>query len=137
MARVIAKDTALYVRANGASRAFSGRANTVTMNFTSAGVDVSAFGDNWRNRVPGGLKDWSLECGGWWDGAASQIDVWLYSILAACVDVQYGPGGSTSGNVKYSGCMILDTYTVSGELEGATAWEATFSAASTLNRGTW
>lgn len=138
MARMSSRNTTLMILdADSASRNISGRANTATMNFTSEELDVTAFGAEYRERIADALKDWSLEFGGFWDGSASQIDEVLYNLLAACTSVCYGPAGSTSGYVQYSGCAILQDYTVESAVEGAVAFSATFMSASVLTRGTW
>lgn len=139
MARTTARNTHLSASdpTNSASIILSGRSNTATISFTAPGVDVTAFGEAYRNRIADGIKDWELSIGGFWDGAASNLDEFLYSALGACINIVYGPAGSDSGSIQYSGCAVLNDYEVSGELEGATEWSATLSAASDLNRGTF
>lgn len=138
MTRRTARNTTIVITDSGnASRLVSGRSNTATLTFSSEAVDVTSFGAEYRERIADGIKDWELSCAGFWDGAASQIDEILYGVLSACTAVQYGPSGSTSGDVKYSGCAILQDYEISGEVEGAVEWSGTFVAASVLNRGTW
>lgn len=139
MARATARNThiAASASANAASITLSGRSNTATISFTAPGVQVTAFGEEYHSRIGDGIKDWELSVGGFWDGAASNLDEFMYNALGASINIVYGPAGSTSGNVKYSGCAILNDYEVSGELEGAVEWSATLSAASVLNRGTY
>jgi predicted secreted protein len=121
----------------GASRNISARANSATLSFTAEEMDGTAFGAEYRERIADGLKDWSLDFAGLWDGSASQLDETLQGIMAACTSVCYGPSGSTSGAVQYSGCAILQDYTVEGAVDAAVTFSATFAAASVLNRGTW
>lgn len=138
MARVTARNTSLLVGDSaGASRVLSGRANTATLSFSSEAVDGTAFGESYRFKIADGIKDWSLSMAGVWDGAASQVDEILYGILAACTSACYGPGGSTTGAVQYSGCAILNTYEVAGALEGMVTWSAEFAGSGSLSRGTW
>jgi hypothetical protein len=138
MARVTARNTTFLVKdSTSASRTLSGRANTATLSFTSEAVDATAFGESFRFRIADGIKDWTLSVAGVWDGAASQIDEILYGILAACTSACYGPGGSSSSSVQYSGCCILNNYEVAGALEGVVTWSAEFAAAGSLTRGTW
>src|SRR3990172_116335 len=117
--------------------ALSGRSNTATLNLSSEEVDVTSFGALYRERVPDALRDWGLEIAGFWDGAASQIDYYLYTIWAACSAIAVGFAGSTSGATKYSGCMILQEYSVEGAVDGAVTFSATFQSASVLNVGTF
>ena len=140
MARVSGRDVFISVSPTGGAACpftLSGRANSGTLTFSSEEVDVTSFGALYRERVADALRDWSMECAGFWDGAASQIDYILYTIHAACVAVAFGPNGSGTGAIKYSGCMILQEYSVEGAVEGAVTWSATFQAASVLNRGTF
>ena len=138
MARTTSRNTTIMVQDSGAaSRTLSGRANTVTLSFTSEAVDGTAFGETYRYKIADGIKDWSLTMAGVWDGAASQVDEILYGILAACTSACYGPGGSTSGLVQYSGCCILNTYEVAGTLEGMTTWSGEFAGVGALTRGSW
>ena len=122
---------------SGASRLISGRANTATLSFTSEEVDVTSFGALYRERIADALRDWNVDIAGFWDGAASQIDEILHGILAACASLCFGPSGSGSGAVQYSGCAILMDYSVESSVEGAVTFSAAFVAASVLNRGQW
>ena len=139
MARVTARNTHIAASnpTNGASIILSGRSNTAEMTFEAPGVQVTAFGEEYHTRIGDGIKDWSISVGGYWDGAASNLDVFLYDAVGASINVVYGPGSSESGSVKYSGCAILDDYAITGELEGAVEWSATLTAASVLNRGSF
>lgn len=138
MSRYAGRNTALKILdSTGASRQISGRANTATLNFTSEEVDVTSFGALYRERIADALRDWTIDIGGFWDGAASQIDEILHGVLAACTSLCFGPSGSTTGMVQYSGCAILMDYSVESAVDGAVTFSATFTAASTLNRGSW
>lgn len=138
MPRYSGRNTALLIKnAAGCPVNISGRSNTATLSFTSEEVDVTSFGAQYRERIADALKDWTIEMGGFWDGAASQIDDTLFNILAACTSVCFGPSGSTTGMVQYSGCAILQDFSVESAVEGAVTFSCTFMAASVLNRGTW
>lgn len=139
MARVTARNTHISAcdPANTACIVLSGRSNTATMAFEAPGVQVTAFGEAYHSRIGDGIKDYTLDVGGFWDGAASNLDEFMFNAVGACINFVYGPGGSDSGSIKYSGCVILDEYEISGELEGGVEWSATLTAASDLNRGTF
>jgi len=133
MTRKSARDAYIVILdGNSASQNISGRSNSYTFSFTSEEVDVTTFGALYRERVADGLRDWSLELGGFWDGAASQIDDIFSSVFAACTSVCLYPAGS-SVSTYYSGCAILQDYTVEGAVEGVVSWSATLMAASILN----
>ena len=138
MARVTARNTTLLVKdSTSASRTLSGRANSATLSFSSDATDGTAFGETYRFLIADGVKGWTLSMNGVWDGAASQVDEILFGILAACTSVCYGPGGSTAGLTQYSGCSVLNTYEVAGELDGMVTWSAEFVGSGSLTRGTW
>ena len=135
MARVTARNTTLLVKdSTSASRTLSGRANSATLSFSSDATDGTAFGESYRFLIADGVKGWTLSMNGVWDGAASQVDEILYGILAACTSAYYGPGGSTTGAVQYSGCVILNTYEIAGALEGMVTWSAEFAGGPSLER---
>jgi hypothetical protein len=139
MARTTARNTHISACHPAATACIilSGRSNTANMSFTAPGVQVTAFGEEYHSRIGDGIKDWEMSIGGFWDGAASNLDEFLYNANGACINIVYGPGGSASGSVKYSGCAILNDYEITGELEGAVEWSANLSAASVLNRGSF
>lgn len=138
MAKQTARNTTILILDSGAaSRILSGRANSATMSFSSEAVDVTSFGAEYRQKIADGIKEWSMSVNGIWDGAASQLDEIMYGILGACTSMCYGPGGSATGAVQYSGCAILSEYSVEGEVSGAVTWSGTLVSASDLNRGSW
>ncbi len=137
MAKVSGRNTRLLIKDNtAASRDISGKANTGSISFTSEEVDVTGFGASYRERVADALKDWSVEIAGFFDGAASSIDETLYGIMAACTSVCFAPAGCANGKVVYSGCAILQDYSVEAAVDGGVTFSATFMAASDLNRTT-
>lgn len=137
MSRVSGRNSMLKILdSTSASRNISGRSNSATLSLTSEEMDVTCFGATHRERTTDGLKDWSLEISGFFDGAACQIDEWLQGIQAACTSVCFAPGGSTAGLPYYSGCAILQDYSVESAVDGPVSFTATFQAASTLNRTT-
>lgn len=138
MPRYAGRNTALIIQdSTGASRQISGRSNTATLSFSAEEVDVTSFGALYRERIADALRDWTIEIGGFWDDSASQIDEILHGILAACTSLCFGPSGSSASFIQYSGCAILQDYTVESSVEGAVTFTATFLAASVLNRGTF
>ena len=49
----------------------------------------------------------------------------------------YGPAGTTSGNVKYSGECHLDSYEVSGNVDGLIEFTAEFTVTGAVTVGTY
>lgn len=86
------------------------------------------------------LTDSTISIEGKWDGAgASAVDTVLSGILgqAATVSFEYGPGGSTTGDIKYSGEAILTSYEPSGSVGGAVEFSAEFQCSDTVTRSTY
>ncbi len=143
MARITARDVSLYVGdSTGACRCISGRTNTATMTISSEAPEVTCYGASYRERLAGGLKDFELSIGGFYDGAISTacgaIDGILFPLLGVLTNIKYGPGGSTTACILYTGCVICNNYTVEGAVEGVVGYTATFqSAGSALTSGLW
>ena len=75
-------------------------------------AETSAFGSSAKTYVVG-LTDATISISGMFDAT---VDAHLNGILgqAASVSFEYGPEGSTSGYVKYSGECLLTSYEKSG-----------------------
>ena len=139
MARITARNVSFYVDdSTGACTSISGRSNTATLTFSSEAPDVTTYGATYRERLADGLKDFEFSIGGFYDGAAAQIDAVMFPLLGASTRLQYGPGGSTSGCTKYVASAVCNNYTVSGAVEGAVAYTATFqNFGRTLSASLW
>lgn len=100
--------------------------------------EVTAFQAADRDYVVG-LKSASLSIQGHWDGAASPaIDVILQGIVGLGTKTfNYGPAGTTGGNIKYSGECILTSYRVSGNVDGSVDCSADFQISGAVTRGTY
>ena len=85
------------------------------------------------------LTDATISIEGKWDGAASALDVTLSGILgqAATVSFEYGPGGSATGDVKYTGEAILTSYEPSGSVGGAVEFSAELQVSDAVTRSTY
>lgn len=85
------------------------------------------------------LTDATISIEGKWDGAASALDATLSGILgqAATVSFEYGPGGSTTGDIKYTGEAILTSYEPSGSVGGAVEFSAEFQVTDAVTRSTY
>ena len=140
MARIVARNACLGVDDNtGASISVSGRTNTVALSWTSESPEVTAFTETTRSRVPGGLLDWEITADIWYDEASSQVDSIFSGLMGGSgTKVYFGPAGSTSGGVKYSGSAVLTEYSMNFAVADAGTANVAFSARSgSLTRGTW
>jgi hypothetical protein len=98
-------------------------------------AETSAFGDSSKTYVVG-LKDSTLSISGNFDAT---VDAHLAGILgqAASVSFEYGPEGSSSPNVKYTGECILTSYEKSGAIGDVVTYSAEFQVTGAVTRGTY
>ena len=98
-------------------------------------AETSAFGSSAKSYVVG-LTDSTISVSGNWDAT---VDAHLAAILgqAASVSFEYGPEGSTSTYVKYSGECYLTSYEKSGAIGYVVTYSAEFQVTGAVTRGTW
>lgn len=98
-------------------------------------AETSAFGSSAKTYVVG-LTDASISVSGMFDAT---VDAHLNGILAqaATVSFEYGPEGSTSGFVKYTGEAILTSYEKSGAIGDMVSFSAEFQVSGAVTRGTY
>lgn len=98
--------------------------------------EVTVFGDNSREYLPGGLKGATMSISGFWD---STLDGVLGPIVgnSSSVTFEYGPQGSGSGSVKYTGEAILTNYTQTSPADGAASFSADFQITGDVSRTTY
>ncbi len=105
-------------------------------------VDVaesSAFGQEDKTYAQG-QKGHTLRLQGQYDPTASTGPDAVLSGLAngtVTTDFIYGPGGSASGLVKYSGTGILTSYNVSSPIAGIVTFSADIQVSGAVARGTF
>lgn len=83
-----------------------------------------------------GLNDATISISGLFDATA---DGYLAGVLgqSATLSFEYGPAGSTGGNIKYSGECIMTSYEVSAAVGDAVQATAQFQVTGSITRGTW
>lgn len=98
-------------------------------------AETSAFGSSAKTYVVG-LTDATISISGMFDAT---VDAHLNGILgqAATVSFEYGPEGSTSPNVKYTGEAILTSYEKSGSIGDMVSYSAEFQVSGAVTRGTY
>ena len=98
-------------------------------------AETSAFGSSAKTYVVG-LTDATISISGMFDAT---VDAHLNGILgqAATVSFEYGPEGSTSPNVKYTGECILTSYEKSGAIGDMVSYSAEFQVSGAVTRGTY
>jgi hypothetical protein len=98
-------------------------------------AETSTFGSSAKSYVVG-LTDSTLSISGNFDAT---VDAHLAGVLgqAASLSFEYGPEGSTSPNVKYTGECILTSYEKSGAIGDVVSYSAEFQVTGAITRGTY
>lgn len=83
-----------------------------------------------------GLTDASISISGLFDATA---DGFLAGVIghATPLDFEYGPAGSTGGNIKYTGTCFLTSYEVSASVGDTVQASADFQVTGQITRGTY
>lgn len=131
--QVHGKKTVVYAwDATGTCRNVSGDMNNVKLSWTRANTDSTTFGQDSTQRVAG-IYDAKLTGAAIFNAQdSSGIDAVLAGIMAASLNtlIQYLPAGSQSGSPLYSGCFLLDSYEITGDIKSTVAVNWSFSLAS-------
>lgn len=107
---------------------FSPYASSITLEAGNDVHDITTYG-NTAHRYLAGLTDGKLTVGGFWNVTAtvgSEVVIWPLIGDSDGAAFVYGPNGSTTGNVKYTGTLILDNYTVSSPVADMVTFQAQF-----------
>jgi hypothetical protein len=98
-------------------------------------AETSAFGDSSKTYVVG-LKDATISVSGNFDAT---VDAHLAGVFgqAASLSFEYGPEGTTTGYVKYTGECILTSYEKSGAIGDVVSYSAEFQVTGAVTRGTY
>ena len=96
-------------------------------------AETTSFGSNAKTYIVG-LSDATLSVSGNFDAT---VDAHLAGIAgqAATVSFEYGPEGSTSTFVKYTGEAILTSYEKSGAVGDVVTYSAEFQITGAVTRG--
>lgn len=102
--------------------------------------DVTAFGDTGERQTPG-MPGTEFTTAGHWDSAttAGAIKPVLQShrLATQTASFEYGPEGSGTGAVKYSGECWLKDFKVEAKVKGRVDWTATWVVDNGVTTGTF
>lgn len=138
--QMVAKDAFISIEDSGATaRTVSGDTNTSALSRTAETPETTAYGDSTRTRSGSGLLDWTLTATCFFnDTASTGVETVCADRLGQQTVVAWGPAGSASGYVKYSGSAILQDYSVESPVEGMATLSLTLVAsAGSLTRATF
>ena len=130
------KSTAFKVdNSSGTLTDISNTLTDVTFPQTIETAETTAFGSSAKTYIVG-LTDSTISVSGTWDAT---VDAHLAGILGqtASVSFEYGPEGTTSTYIKYSGECYLTSYEKSGSVGDAVKYSAEFQVTGAVTRGTW
>lgn len=142
MGHRLGKDATFQIEDNGSTlRAIRTDLTSVTLSFTADSPEHTAFGDSDRQRLGGGLRDWSIDISGHWnDTATTGVDAILFGLYQASTNyitrVRACPGGSTAGYPVYTGSGILTGYNPAATVDGVVGVSATIIGSGSIVRST-
>ena len=98
-------------------------------------LETTSFGSSTRSYVVG-FSDATISIEGSFDAT---VDAHLAGILGqdASVSFEYGPEGSTSPNVKYTGEAFMTSYESSAGVGDIVSFSAEFQITGAITRGTY
>lgn len=96
-------------------------------------AETTAFGATSKAYIVG-LRDASVSVSGSWDAT---VDGYFIGTEPASRSFVFGPAGSTSGNVKYTGEAILTNYSISNPVGDTATFSADFQVTGDVTRGTY
>ena len=132
MARISAKGAALLVDEFD----FSGVSNSMTLNFTEAPADVTAFADTDMTYIQG-KPTFTFDVSGLWSTASPNYDGEMFTDLTATNRrVGIYPGGLSDGNVGYEGATNISASPRISTIGDAIACNVTWQGASAPFRST-
>ena len=101
--------------------------------------EVTALGDSGVKFIPG-LEDVAITLNGLFDDTAtSGPDAVLGPLRThgSAVDFEYGPEGSSTGDIKYSGTCWVLSYELRSRVGNRVEWLAALQVEGTVTRGTF
>lgn len=97
--------------------------------------ETTSFGNSAKTYIVG-LSDSTVSVDGTWDAT---VDAHLAAVLGqdASLSFEYGPEGSGSGAVKFTGECYLTSYETSSPVADVVKFTAEFQVTGTVTRGTY
>lgn len=119
----------------GTLRDLSAYLDEVSMPRSIETAETTTFGSSAKTYITG-LSDATISLSGKFDSTA---DGYLAGVVgqAALLDWEYGPEGSTGGQVKYSGTAIMTSYDVGATVGDAVTASVELQVSGAITRGTW
>jgi hypothetical protein len=109
--------------------------NEAALNRGVGMADTTTFGADDESSIPG-LRNGRIPIAGLFDATT---DAQLSALLGldGGVTFEYGPEGSASGRIRYTGTCHLVSYNVSGSVGDRVAASGEFQVSGAVTRNTW
>jgi hypothetical protein len=117
----------------GTSRSLANVLTSVDFPETIDTAETTAFGSTSKSYIVG-LRDASISISGLWD---STVDGYIIGTEPATRSFIFGPAGTTSGYVKYSGECILTNYSISNPVGDVVTFSLDLQVTGNVTRGTY
>ena len=117
----------------GTSRSLSTVLTSVDFPETIDTAETTAFGATSKSYIVG-LRDASISVSGLWDAT---VDGYIIGTEPATRSFIFGPAGTTSSNVKYTGECILTNYSVSAPVGDVVTFSLDLQVTGNVTRGTY
>jgi hypothetical protein len=117
----------------GTSRSLSTVLTSVDFPETIDTAETTAFGATSKSYIVG-LRDATISVSGLWDAT---VDGYLIGTEPATRSFIFGPAGSTSSNVKYTGECILTNYAISNPVADVVTFSLDLQVTGNVTRGTY
>ena len=118
----------------GTSRNISDTLNSISFPESTETAETTAFGKSSKTFIVG-LESATISVSGLWDATVESY--FKGGAEPATRSFIYGPAGSTSGFVKYTGECILTSYVANDSVSDVTTYSADFQVTDTVTRGTY
>lgn len=98
-------------------------------------AETTTFGSSSKSYIVG-LKDSTISVSGKWDATP---DAQIAAVLgqAASLSFQYGPAGSGTGNIKYTGECYITSYDVTAPVGDVVTFSLELQVTGAVTRGTY
>ena len=129
------KSAVFKITDSGATlRDISNVVNEVTMPRSIETGETTSFGASAKSYVTG-LSDATMSVSGTWDAT---VDGYLAGLVGSdATAFEYGPEGSASTRIKFTGNAILTSYEVGSPVGDVVTFSAEFQVSGAITRGTY
>ena len=117
----------------GTSRSLSTVLTSVDFPEVIETAETTAFGATSKSYIVG-LRDATISVSGLWDAT---VDGYIIGTEPATRSFIFGPAGSTSSNVKYTGECILTNYSISNPVGDVVTFSLDLQVTGNVTRGTY